>query len=64
MKNYVCQTMSTSGRILESFYENFFDALSDCMNSSEENHNLSARVFDFAEDPNMENPLVVARTIK
>ena len=64
MKNYVCQTKSKSGRILESFYENFFEALTDCMDSSEEDYVVSAKVFDFAEDEDFKFPIVVARIIK
>lgn len=58
MRSYVCQIFSNSGRVLETFFEDYFDAVIKCMNAS---HCQETQVFKY---PNMKEPICAARTIK
>ena len=58
MKDYCCQVHSVSGRILETFYENFFDAVHECVQAE---HCISSRVYRY---PNMKEPICVAKSVR
>jgi len=56
MKDYCCQIFSVSGRVLEVFYEDYFEAVRKCTAAG-----TKAFVFHY---PDMKNPICVARIIK
>ena len=55
-KDYCCQIFSVSGRILEAFYEDYFEAVQKCMAAD-----AKAFVFKY---PDMKNPICSARIIR
>lgn len=59
MKDYCCQIQSTSGRILEIFYEDFLEALQHAVKTHEAKTGR-AQIFHY---PDMENPICVMRII-
>lgn len=61
MNNYCCQFMTNSGRILETFHEDFLEAVNKCMHRSELEGIKSAQVYHY---PDMKNPIVVARIMR
>lgn len=60
MNNYCCQIHSLSGRILEIFYEDFFDALNKCAQESQNKNAKLIRLFNY---PNMNVPVCVMRIL-
>lgn len=61
MKDYCCQIFSSSGRILEIFYEDYLEAVREATKSVHEQDAKQAYVFRY---PDMDNPIGSARIIK
>jgi hypothetical protein len=61
MKDYCCQIISTSGRVLEKFYEDFFDAVRECTSAAQGGNAVKSQVFRY---PDMNTPICVARLVK
>jgi hypothetical protein len=59
MKNYCCQVFSISGKVLETFYEDYLEAARECTKASD--HATQAFVFHYSD---MKNPICAARVIK
>ena len=59
-KEYCCQVLSVSGRILETFHEDFLEAVRKCTARSNNDGIVKSFVFHY---PDMENPICVARIV-
>ena len=62
MKNYICQTISRSGDLIESDHEDFFEAVHFCIHASKKHYTVSSKVF--LNEKEGLKPIVVARIIK
>lgn len=58
MKDYCCQIMSVSGRVLEIFYEDYLEAVRRATKSVYDGVATQAQVFKY---PDMENPVAASR---
>ena len=54
MKDYCCQIISVSGRVLETFYEDMSEAINKCDTALKTGHAVRAQVFKY---PDMDNPI-------
>lgn len=61
MKDYCCQIVSSTGRMLEIFYEDYLEAIKQAIKSVHEQEAKRALVFKY---PDMTNPIGAARIIK
>lgn len=60
MKDYCCQIVSTSGRVLEIFFEDYLEAIREATKSVHEKHATQAQVFRY---PDMDHPIGSSRII-
>ncbi|HEY5268667.1 MAG TPA: hypothetical protein VII94_06135 [Candidatus Saccharimonadales bacterium] len=59
-KEYCCQVFSITGKILETFHENFLEAVRKCTARGANDGIIKASVFHY---PDMENPICMARIV-
>lgn len=45
MKKYLCQILSSSGNLIESDHEDFFEAVHRCIHASRKHYIVSSQVF-------------------
>ncbi len=60
MKDYCCQIISNSGRILEIFFEDYLDAIKKATQAVHERQAKRAQVFRY---PDMEHPVGSSRVL-
>ena len=58
---YCCQIFSVSGRILETFHEDYLEAVRKCTYRGDNDGVIKSFVFHY---PDMKNPICAARVIK